>query len=82
MTPAYLSDSQIAALFSRKVTWFRSKRAALEAEGFPARDALVGHTLAADVHAWLARRRVLADRDGLQTGRHHETPTKENSHAF
>jgi len=82
MTPAFLSDRAVAEHLGLPVSTFRKKRAALEAEGFPAKDRLVGLTLAADVNAWLARRRVLADRDEVQTGRHHETPAKENHHAF
>lgn len=61
MNPAYLSDQMLAHLLGKKVTWLRSKRAQLEADGFPAKDALLGATNAADVNAWIAKRRRLPD---------------------
>jgi len=37
-------------------SWRKYRRRALESDGFPKRDALVGLTLKADVMAWLASR--------------------------
>ena len=41
---------------------FKRKRDALEAEGFPARDALTNLFIKDDVYAWVNRRRKVADR--------------------
>lgn len=71
MTIAYLTDAQICEMFQRSAGWLRRTRAALEAEGFPPKDKLVGLTLAADVNAWLAKRRVLTDRDESASADHH-----------
>lgn len=73
MTPAYLTDIQVAETLGRKVTWLKNNRPMLEQEGFPRRDKLVGLTLAADVNAWLARRRVVADPVHTPTEAHHST---------
>lgn len=58
---AYGSDSWIAARFGRSLEWFRKSRTKLEADGFPKPDPLIGFTLKADVDAWLAKRRRVAD---------------------
>ena len=73
MAPAYLTDIQVAATLGRKVTWLKNNRPMLEQEGFPRRDKLVGLTLAADVNAWLARRRVVADPLHTPNEAHHST---------
>lgn len=65
MTPAYLPDTDIADMFGLTVKTFRNKRPALEADGFPKKDRLVGHTLAADVQTWLDRRRTLGNADAV-----------------
>lgn len=60
--------------------WRKNIRTALEAEGFPRRDPLVGLTLKADVEAWLAKRRRVSD-----TVRAADTTsgvTKVNKHAL
>lgn len=82
MTLAYLTDTQICEMFQKSTGWLRKTRAALEAEGFPPKDRLVGLTLAADVNAWLARRRVLADREPAADAVHHITPPKERLNAL
>lgn len=79
MTAAYITDREIASTLGRKVLWFRSHRKALEQEGFPRRDKLIGLTLRADVDAWLARRRVVADPVDTPTEAHHTT-TNEALH--
>lgn len=60
--PAYVADHEIAYMLGRKTAWLRKHRAALMAEGFPPKDRIIGLTIKADVEAWIARRRVLADR--------------------
>lgn len=75
MTPAYLKESEIAALFGRRRTWWTSRRTEFEALGFPKRDPIVGLTLKADVDEWIARRRVLGQRDLARFADHHtESP--------
>ena len=61
MTPAYLTDAQILKLLNRGKNFMTQNRALMEREGFPKRDPLIGLTCAADVHAWIARRRQVAD---------------------
>ncbi|MDB6151485.1 MAG: hypothetical protein JWQ44_2933 [Chthoniobacter sp.] len=61
ITPAYVADKDLAALLNKSVAWFRTNRPTLEREGFPQKDRLIGLTLLADVEAWIARRRVVAD---------------------
>lgn len=79
MTPAYLTDKQIAALLNKPLKWFRANRHQLEAQGFPRVDGLIGLTQVADVQAWLDRRRVLSDRASAQTA---PAPRLENLHAL
>ncbi|MBR9766076.1 MAG: hypothetical protein GYB53_21805 [Rhodobacteraceae bacterium] len=47
---------------------FRDKRSALEAEGFPEPDPLLGRYLKADVRAWLEKRRRVSDSDKVTVG--------------
>ncbi len=61
MNPAYLTDIQIAKLLGRSKSWLCGNRRTLERDGFPRVDGLIGLTCAADVHAWIARRRQVAD---------------------
>lgn len=61
MKPAYVPDVMVAHLLGRKLTWLRKHRSTLEAEGFPHKDALIGQTNLADIEAWIAKRRRLAD---------------------
>lgn len=78
MTPAYLPDPALAAALGIPATRFKRIRPQLETEGFPKKDRIVGLTLAADVEAWLARRRTINDpvpakpAHHTTTGEHHE----------
>ncbi|WP_234464103.1 hypothetical protein [Paracoccus caeni] len=63
---AYGSEHWVAARFGRSHDWLKRERPRLEAEGFPPRDRLTGYTLKADVDAWLAKRRRVADPAGRQ----------------
>lgn len=49
---------------------FRSRRASLEGEGFPAVDRLIGLTNKSDVQAWIVRRRRVPDASGVAEYRH------------
>lgn len=82
--PAYLPDPALADLIGLSPTRFRRLRARLEAEGFPKKDRLVGLTLAADVDAWLARRRTINDPVPAAPAAHHTTTGAhdENLSAF
>ena len=80
ITPAYVSDKDLAELLGKSVAWFRANRPALEREGFPAKDRLIGLTLLADVHAWLDRRRVVAD--AVQVAHHQPKSSGANDAAF
>jgi hypothetical protein len=74
---AYGSIQWCADTLGKTRDWFRKNRPALEADGFPRVDRLVGLTLKSDVHAWLARRRRVTD------GEEHHTPRKgEHLHAL
>lgn len=69
---AYGSDHWCALTLGKSDGWFRKNRPRLEREGFPPKDGLLALTLKADVEAWLARRRVVADRvHAHTTGDHH-----------
>lgn len=58
---AYGSLKWCASRLGRSVDWLRDARSRLEREGFPEVDPLLGLTLKADVEAFLARRRRVAD---------------------
>ena len=58
---AYGSERWSAARLGLSWETFRRRRDALEAEGFPKRDAIVGLRVKADVDAWIAKRRKIAD---------------------
>ena len=74
MTPAYLSESDVAKVLGKSRAWLRQNRPALEREGFPPVDGLIGLTCVADIQAWIARRRKVADADPARlTGPHHTT---------
>lgn len=76
MTPAYLSEADVAKMLGRSRQWLRGNRARLEREGFPPVDGLIGLTCVADIHAWIARRRKVADADPARlmiSGSHHTT---------
>lgn len=60
---AYGSDKWCAARLGQSLNWFKKNRPILEHEGFPSKDRLFGLTLKADVEAFLAKRRRMADPD-------------------
>ena len=73
-TPAYLSEIDVAEMLGRSRGWLKTNRAVLEREGFPPVDRLIGLTCVADINAWIARRRKVADAGPAHTtGLHHET---------
>lgn len=84
MTPAYLHDALVAQRLGLKEQRFKAIRPKLELEGFPKKDRIVGQTLAADVEAWLARRRTINDPVPVPEGAHHTTTGehRENYKAF
>lgn len=82
---AFGSTAWCAATLGKSVDWFRKNRNKLEGDGFPRVDPLIGLTMKADVEAWLARRRRLADHDVARMSGYHHTAThvsKENLDAF
>lgn len=60
---AYGSDKWCAAKLGQSLDWLKKNRPVLEREGFPAKDSLFAMTLKADVEAFLAKRRRVADPD-------------------
>lgn len=58
---AYGSLRWCAMRLGRSIDWLRDARPTLEREGFPRVDPLLGLTLKADVEAFLAKRRRVAD---------------------
>lgn len=82
--PAYLADREVAYLIGRRVAWLRKHRADLMREGFPPKDKIIGLTLRADVEAWIAKRRIVADAAGVTKDVTITTSTtsKEKPHAF
>jgi hypothetical protein len=75
MTPAYLTETEVAKILGRSRDWLRKMRPNLEREGFPTVDGLIGLTCADDLKAWIARRRKVADADHgrlTTSGAHHE----------
>ena len=69
LNPAYWTDIEIALRLGRSKNWFCDNRPKLEREGFPRKDTLIGLTCVADVEAWIARRRQVAD--AVPVGEHH-----------
>lgn len=57
----FLTEPQIAKVLGRSRNWLHRNRPALEREGFPRIDRLIGLTNARDLKAWIARRRMVAD---------------------
>lgn len=83
MTPAYLSEADVAKVLGRSRDWLRKNRADLEREGFPRIDGLIGLTCVADINAWIARRRKVADAvPAHTTGLHHETEIRGIKHGL
>jgi hypothetical protein len=82
--PAYLPDTLVAHHLGRKVGWLRTNRPKLEVDGFPRKDRLVGMTLRADLEAWIAKRRRIADPDSAHNKRADTTTplSGENLDAF
>lgn len=58
---AWGSDRWVAARLGSNTDWLKKNRQKLEGEGFPSVDRLFGMTLKADVDAFLAKRRRIAD---------------------
>lgn len=61
LVPEYLSEVEVAVTLGRSRAWLKQTRPALEREGFPRVDALIGLTCRQDVLAWIKRRRKVAD---------------------
>lgn len=59
--PMVVTAAWVAAQLGRSESWFAKKRPSLEGQGFPRRDAILGGYIRADVEAWIARRRQVAD---------------------
>lgn len=57
----YGSNAWCATVLGKSTDWFRKNRAMLEAEGFPRVCRIVGHTIKADVRAWITKRRQYSD---------------------
>lgn len=57
----YLTERDVADLLARSRSWLSRHRQALEREGFPAVDRLIGRTCRRDIEAWVRRRRMVAD---------------------
>lgn len=70
---AYGSERWVASRLGSNSDWLKKNRPKLEGEGFPPVDRLFGMTLKADVDAFLARRRRIADPD--LTATHHRPET-------
>lgn len=70
---AYASDRWCSVTLGRSYDWFRRIRPTLEVAGFPKKDTIIGLTMKADVEAWLAKRRQVADAMSRTT--HHATST-------
>lgn len=80
---AYGSNQWCATSLGKSKDWFFRNRKVLEADGFPQRDPIIGLTLKADVHAWIAKRRRISDlavAPFTTTGA--QPHNKENLHAF
>jgi len=73
VTPAYLNETDVARFLGRSRDWLRANRPHLEREGFPRVDTLIGLTCVADIEAWIARRRQVADAVAAGSP-HHHTP--------
>lgn len=80
MTPAYLTDIEIATVLNRSKNWLCKERSTLERAGFPRKDPLIGLTCAADVHAWIARRRQVPDHVEVHGPGHHHITTTSGPH--
>jgi hypothetical protein len=68
---AYGSTAWCAQRLGKSVAWLRTHRSRLEREGFPRVDSIVGLVQKADVDAFLARRRKVAD--AVHQDAHHAT---------
>lgn len=84
MTPAYLTETEVAKTLGRSRDWLRKMRPVLEREGFPTVDGLIGLTCRDDITAWIARRRKVADADPgriTTSGIHHDTEIRGINYA-
>ncbi|MFP5481141.1 MAG: hypothetical protein ACLGIE_15860 [Alphaproteobacteria bacterium] len=61
LVPEYLTEAEVAVTLGRSRQWLKLTRAALEREGFPRVDGLIGLTCRQDVLAWIKRRRRVAE---------------------
>lgn len=58
----YGSIRWVCVTMGRSQNWFHRKRLELEQiEGFPKPDGVTGHYIKADIFAWIAKRRQIAD---------------------
>jgi len=76
MTPAYVNEPGVAQILGKSRGWLKVNRDRLEREGFPRVDGLIGLTCVADIEAWIARRRQVADAVVARTTGDHHTPTE------
>lgn len=58
---AFGSERWCAVTLGKPLDWLYRNRPMLEADGFPAKDRLLGRTNKADVQVWIDRRRRLSD---------------------
>lgn len=61
LVPEFLSEAEVAVTLGRSRAWLRQARPAMEREGFPRVDGLIGLTCRQDVQAWIGRRRRVSD---------------------
>ncbi len=76
MTPMYLPEPAVAQILGKSRAWLKANRPRLEREGFPRVDGLIGLTCVADIHAWIARRRQVADAVSARTTGDHHTSSE------
>lgn len=69
---AYMRYSAVAERLGISATMFYSRRAAMEAEGFPKPDPIFRMYHGADVDAWITSRRKLPDPDTVTAGVDHD----------
>jgi|GEM_PF-5471024 len=79
---AYGSDRWCATTLGKSYDWFKKSRPLLEGDGFPPKDRILGLTMKDDVHAWIAKRRRIADVVVAPLTTHGAQPNKENLYAF
>lgn len=60
------SQRWVATRLGRSYDWFSRNKARLERHGFPRPDPILGMWIKADVEAWIANRRQVADAAQIQ----------------